>query len=433
MDIRAIVSYITSKSLTTLSIMVGASMASSVVGGLSGLVIARWVDPETQGLFKKFAIPVGYASVMLIPVVDGFTRQFPYLLGKGLRDEAMAIGGTAKCWHFGCACLGTVVFGGLSIRALLAGDWIAAVGWGAQVMTVLVSLYGGFVEAIYRRTAEFRQLSYNSLLGTIAGVVLLPFVYLFGFYGLAVRTVISSLTTYLANVRNAPMKIRTVWNKRCFFELVKISVPLSLIGYLRTSFLTASFNALLLFKCGQHALGVYAIAVTFQGFAMQFVNAIHQMLSVRVAYRYGECGSFRMVSKSLVVPTILSTLAAAVVAGCLCLVIGPFVRYVIPKYIDAIPLVWVLSLSLPLYAAAMPMLMLSTALKYRALYSIGILKVAVVLSVAWIAPRDPVGCVSALMCGELVDVVLVWVFLWGYCQKEKRDLSQQGEKSDFSR
>ena len=269
-----------SPTFKSLAVFASVNMLVSVVQGVAGLVQARWVSPEVLGEFRKYGILTSYAAFSLIPVQDGLIRQFPYLIGKGDREGAVMVAGVAKCWYLLVFFIMALVYSVLSIKALICQDYNAAVGWGAQIVLFAMISYGGFLAIIYRRSMEFKRLSYNSLIASITGVVGLIFVKPLGYFGVALRTCFVDAVSIYCNRKYLPMKIAAVWNIKRFLELIKISIPLSLIGYIRTSFLTASFSYLVLRYCGEKDLGLYGIAVVFQQFALIFTTSLTQIFNV---------------------------------------------------------------------------------------------------------------------------------------------------------
>lgn len=401
-----------SKTTSILGVMVSVSMVSSVVMALSGLVIARWVSPEVMGIARKFTIPAGYAAVLLILVSDGFRREYPYLIGKGDTEEAFALAGVAKAWYFICTLVMCCFFAVLTLRSFVAKNWVDVAGWGAQIIAVTMAFYGSYLATIYRRSLEFKQLSYNGLTATIAGIISLPCVKFFGYYGLILRQSIINIVGLWMNQRYLPVRAKMLWDKKRFCRLVKISVPLASVGYVRTSLLDSTFNYIVLATCGEASLGLYGIAVTFQSFALQFVNAVSQVFHVKVANKYGECESVGKSLKYLAYPTMLAVIASMFIAVCLCISIGPFIRILLPKYVDAIPVIWILSINLPLMALGLPSGILNVALKYKAMMSSAIIRVASVVILLLIVPHTIEWCAASSIIGHFIGLAVEWLFLF---------------------
>ena len=411
-----------SQTFKTLTVFASVNMLVSVVQGVAGLVQARWVSPEVLGEFRGYSILTSYAAISLILVQDGLMRQFPYLIGKGDREGAVMVAGVAKCWYLFVFFVMAFVYVVLSIKALICQYYNAAVGWGAQIILFAVFSYGGFLAIIYRRSMEFKRLSYNGLIASVTGVIALVFIKPLGYFGVALRTCIVDAVSIYYNRKYLPIKINAVWNKKKFFELMKISIPLSLIGYIRTSFLTASFSYLVLRYCGEKDLGLYGIAVVFQQFALLFTTSLTQIFNVKSATQFGATDSIRQSLRPLVLPTILSVVAAVFLAGVLCVLVTPFIKYFLPKYNEAIPIIYILSLSMPIVALGLPTNLLKTALKYGSIYVVGIVKVLSVIISVVLLPKTIVWMSTAIVIGEVIDVGLAYLFLLNHMRHERKVL-----------
>ena len=111
-----------------------------------------------------------------------------------------------------------------------------------------------------------------------------------------------------------PAKVAARWDRQIFVQLAKISLPLSFVGYIWTSFLTSTFCFLVLRYCGEVALGLYGIATAFESAAQTFVNSLWQFFNVKMTIKYGEDDSVANTVRTLVKSTIFAVLLAVVCA-----------------------------------------------------------------------------------------------------------------------
>lgn len=352
-------------SLRTFGVFAGGNLFVAVLGGIGGLIQGRWIGPEVLGEFGKYGILTAYFNIGLVLVHDGLARQYPYLLGKGNKEQALKVASHAKWWYLFLCWIFIPIFALLSLFSIIKGDYHAAVGWAVQIPIVFVALFGAYLGVMYRTSNDFKRLSYNSVIAKVVDFSSLIFVNIWGYWGLAMRSVFGNMTGLYMNIHYLPIRVKSVFDVKGLRELAKISLPLSVPGYLVTSFLTASVSYIILITCGEHGLGIYGMALAFQGMSLIPILALHQMFITKLNYKYGETDDFRACLKYIKVPTLLSVGAATVLALILWLVIGPFIRALLPKYEDAIPIIRILSLQLPIYAARAPLLIINTALWYK--------------------------------------------------------------------
>jgi hypothetical protein len=378
---------IQSPSFRTLGIFAGGNLLVAVLGGIGGLIQGRWIGPEVLGEFGKFGILTVYFNIGLVLVNEGLSRQFPYLLGKGKKDEALKVAASAKWWYLLLSWSFSLVFAVLSLLSVMKADYRAAVGWGVQIPCVLMAIYGLYLNVMYRTLSDFKRLSYNGVIAKGIDFISLVFVNIWGYWGLAVRSVFGNTMGLYMNTRYAPVKVKASLDVKRLLGLARISLPLAVPGYIGSSFLTASLSVIVLTYCGEHGLGIYGMALSFQAMSLIPTQAIHQMFMTKLTYKYGETDDARACLKYMKVPTLLSVGAATVLALALCLVIGPFIRLMLPKYEEAIPVIRIFAMQLPISAAGTPLIIVSTALWYKDLLMMTFIRFLVPLAAIAIFPK----------------------------------------------
>lgn len=409
---------IKSPTFSTIGVMVSANMVGTILQGIGGILQARWVTPDMLGKFRSYGIATSYLAFLMVFVQDGLMRQFPYYIGQGRKDKAIACAAVAKCWYIAFAWFLGCGFAIMAIYALVQCDYVAAVGWGSQVILIVYGTYGTFVQTIYRRSLEFKRLSYNGLIASIYAFISLVLIKFWGYYGLALRQTTITLIQHLLNLKYIPIRIRMKWDWQEFKDLAKISIPISIYGYIRTSLENAVFATLAIRYCGAEGLGLFGVASSFEGVAKMFTNSLIQVFYVKMANKFGETGSVKKSIGSFVLPTVLGAIVAIFLAVLLCGIIGPFIRIVTPKYVKAIPVVYVLSITLPLSIIAMPLDMLKTALQYGRCYTLSIAKLLAMVLYIILSPHTLIHFAWACVAGWVVNIIIGYWYLYLECSRK---------------
>lgn len=410
-----------SSSLRTLGIFAGGNFFAAVLGGLSGLIQARWIGPEVLGEFAKFSILTIYFNIGLVLVHDGLCRQFPYLLGKGNKDAALKIASTAKWWYLLLCWFFSLIFAVLSLMSVLRRDYRSAIGWGAQIPFIWSAIYGVYLGVMYRSSQDFKQLSYNSVIAKVVDFSALIMVKIWGYWGLAARTVTGSVVGLYLGRHYVPVKVKAALDVKVLKDLARISLPISIPGYISTSFLKASLSFIVLKYCGQHELGIYAMAISFQAVAMTLTGSIHQMFITKLNYKYGETEDIAVCLKWAWTPMLLSVAISMVLALALCLVIGPFTTIFLPKYVEAIPVIRILALQLPLSAAGLPLLLINTALWYKSTAALTFTNMLACLTAVAMLPKTLNVIVSCIIFGGVCNLIVGYAILeWKRRKKKTR-------------
>jgi len=409
-----------SDTFQTLSIFAGGNILVSIINGLAGLLQARWVSPVVLGEFRKYGIITMYLYFGLVLVHDGLMRQYPYLIGKGDNEEALRVSAAAKWWYVLLSWIFSIFFMILVLHSLYRKDWLATVGWGAQIPMVWTVYYGAYQTVMYRTSSHFKRLAYNSLILSVLSFVCLFFVKLFGYWGLAIRLTLANISGILINQCYLPVKIKAVFDYKRLVGLAKISIPLSVPGYIQTSCLHATLSGVILKYCGETGLGLYGIAFVFQGFALTFTAALNQIFTVKLTKRLGETENVYACFRYAMIPTLLSAIAATGLAVALCITVAPFIRILIPQYVDAIPLIQIFSILLPLMALGLPLIMLRAALWYKAVIFLSLFKFSICFLLIFLFEKTLTNIVACMVIAEF-STLLAGYSIVGYRYKTKRD------------
>lgn len=407
-----------SPSLQTLGIFAGGNLLVAVLGGLGSLLQARLVGPEVLGELAKFGILTGYLNVGLVLVHDGLMRQFPYLLGQGNKEEALKVAAAAKWWYLFLSWLFTLFFAMLMLASVIRVDYRSAAGWGVQIPIIWLAIYGAYLGVTYRTSSEFKRLSYNRVITTVCSLCALILVKVWGYWGLAARRVLSSIMGLFISRHYAPVKVKAALDVKVLIKLAKISIPLSIPGYISSSCLSASLSFIVLKYCGQSGLGIYTTGLMLQGMGMVFFASLQQMFITKLTYKFGENGDVAACLKWAKTPTLISIAAATVLAVGLCLVIGPFIRLVLPKYEAAIPVIRILAIQLPISAAGLPLHMINTALWYKSVLALMLAQVVGCLGAVSVLPKTVVAIAACIIIGSFLRLIIGYgILIQKRCKK----------------
>lgn len=402
-------SIVKSPSLNSFGIFAGGNLIVAFVCGVSGLIQARWLDPETFGEFRKYGIFVMYFSLAYSVVHDGLIRQYPYLIGKGEHAAALRIAGVAKWWYCFVTVLCVMFFALLSGFAICRKDYRSAIGWFSQVVAASSMMYGAYLGVMYRTSSEFKRLTYNSLISTLLSAIELTFVKLWGYWGLATRFILTHIQSLWLNHHYVPVKVKAHFDRNALISLAKMSLRFSVPGYLHSSALVASMNTIILYYCGEGGLGVYTFSTTILAMALVFSNSLSQFVHVRISMQYGATEDVYKCLRYAVKPAVLGIGISLVLAAGLCISIEPFIRILLPKYVESIFVIRILSIALIVKAASLPLLVINSALLYRTFAIKCVLNISVALLAIVVLPKTPSMAAVATILGLGAEL------LTGYC------------------
>ena len=398
----------------------GSNVIATVISGVGGLLQARWVAPEVFGEFHKYAILTGYLGILCQVVNDGLIRQYPYYIGKGQKDMALDVAGVAKWWFLVATFIGCAIFSVLTIKSAIQGNLHATLGWGAQIVSSIALFYGVFLGIMYRTASDFKRLSLNNLISSGVGFCLLVLVRFWGYCGVAARFMLFTGIQVFINHKYMPVKVKAHFDWKKFKELASISLKFSIPAYMHASGLTATRASLLLYFCGTSGLGIYAMAATFLGLAMNLSNSLNQIFNVKVITRYGQTENVWTCLRYALKPAFLAFLLSfcVVVGGWLCL--PPFIRTFVPKYIEAIPVINVFLISVLLFPVGLPLLSLKAALMWKSAAAQAFSNFLVTVAMILILPKEPIMVAVASVCGGFSESLVGYGILFNIYRNRRK-------------
>jgi hypothetical protein len=330
-------------------------MATSVLGAIGGLLIARFLGPEDTGLFRVFTIPLMYLTFLHLGTFDGLWRQIPYYVGKEMPEKVSSLSSAAGAWNLCISVVVSCVFICCAIYALWRGDLYGFVGWFSQVFCCWGVFYGGYLGSTYRTLHHFVSLARIQLVQSIMNfgmVFLLPY---FMFYGLCARAAFPPILGVWLCQRSRPLKMPYHFDTKALMELIKVGLPFSFWGSLYTSIWAATESALMLSLGGVTGLGLFSVAIAMREGMNTLPQAVYQVLTPRVVTAFARDGSVRNANGRVIRLTVGLTGFVVLIILVVSVLLNVFVPYVIPKYIDGLPLMKVCLWFAAIQAASLPL------------------------------------------------------------------------------
>jgi O-antigen/teichoic acid export membrane protein len=345
----------------------GGNIIVALIGAASAIVYGRWIGPEILGEFNKYGILTGYLTIGIIFVDAAFQRHFPYYLGKNQEKKALEIAAVAHWWFLILFLGGAIIFAILASFNLYIKDFRAFCGWTVQILAFGIMTYGLYLGTLYRSNKDFLKLNKNMLVTAGIGILALPLVYLFNFFGFAFRKILQDLTNLYMLKKYVPFVAKPKFDKAILIDLFKISLPLQIPVYLDTKLLTASIGLIILNTQGEKALGVYAMALMFSGFLMIFSKSLNQIVTTKIALKYGSNDNIKDTFMYIIKPVLKLVLVGILLLLGFVITIDPTVAYFLPKYVDSILIAQILSLELILALIRSPFTLFTSSLMFKSL------------------------------------------------------------------
>lgn len=318
------------------AIFAGGNVISMLLRMVGGVLTARFVLPGELGLFNGIGLVLGYLPFLQLGILNGLGRELPYNIGMGQRDKAEEIAAAAQAWSL-------IVGGGTAFCLLLiAGwqglnsEWELAAGWATFSVGAFFLFYAqNYLQVTYRTSGDFARLAFVNVMSSLTGLVLVSLVWLYGFYGLCLKTIGVSLISFLLLWRWRPISIGPQWNKKHIHQLFKVGLPIFGVGQLYAWWLVLN-STLVLHYMGAEGLGLFQISILTLTTIEMLPKSLGQISYPKMVSDFGKNNSLSRLIKMIILPItwLIAVMVPIVFIGWWLL--PHFIEIVLPNYIAGV-------------------------------------------------------------------------------------------------
>lgn len=304
--------------------------------GITGLIVARLVDPNDMGIFISTTIILTFIPMFLIGISNGLNRDLPYVLGQEKFDEAKEMRNTSISFALLISIIIFFIILTVSIYFLILGN--AKLAYALLSTTILSAVYPltTMQEVTYRTNNEFLKLSRIKFYNVFIAVITILLVYYYNYYGMLIRSALITLfyVGFLYYLSNHKFKFGINW--RVFRRLFKTGFPIAIISYMYVFFIGLD-KIFILKYFGTEAIGNFVPAIQVATALTVLPTSIYQIIYPRMANKFGQTNSISSLKNLAFKPQILLAFGLIPLFTIVVLCIDPFVEFVLPKYTAGIP------------------------------------------------------------------------------------------------
>jgi O-antigen/teichoic acid export membrane protein len=322
--------------LKLLSTFFGANFIFMVATAISGLIVTRMMLPEQLGYYLKASVFLTFTPFVTMGITNGLNRQLPFLLGKNEHEKAMGLANTAFAWSLLTGVI-IVVFGFvLTLHEILNTNLFMGFAFASVTITGACLPMIQMTESTFRTNNDFNKLSKIKFMNSVMAILTIPLVHFFSFVGYILRSAILSVF-YLFNLQfRKIIKTELNFNRDYFKELMKIGMPIFILGYFYSIFI--GLDKLLILKyLTPRELGLYAPAIQVGAALSILPTSIFQILYPKMCRKFGETGRISSLRKITFKTLLYLSIGLLPVFGIGWFLIGPFIRLILPNFVEGIP------------------------------------------------------------------------------------------------
>jgi O-antigen/teichoic acid export membrane protein len=413
---------LSSPTVRTISGLAGGNLFATIIALVGSLVQAHFVSPDDLGFLRSFSIVTSYLFFFNLGIFDAIHRLYPYYIGKGQNDRALAVAEVAQAWSVIFSGITTCAFVVLAIIAMVSGNWRATLGWLVQAVTIIGSIYGGYLAATYRSGHDFLSVAKGTVISSVVSLLVLPFFIFWSYIALIMRSSLGNLANLIYLHFHRPLQLRLRFSWKEFFALIKQGMPLFIAGYVSTTFWSAVQSTIVLKYLGTQALGFWGLSIMLFESANKIPQALVSVYTPRVTQLFGKTGSVDDCISLIIKPMVWGITGSILLAAVGWVALPFVVPIIMPKYINAIPTMSLLLLMMPLLVLELPIAVL-VAMNKRTQLNIAVfssLGVFVLLSL--IAVRTGFG-LNGIAIASLLGTIVMVLFIFGFVYKGRNSES----------
>jgi O-antigen/teichoic acid export membrane protein len=403
--------------------LAGSNLLGMGIGIIGGLVQSYYVSPEDLGYFKSFTIATGYAFVLNLGLFGAVQRLYPYYIGKGEKNKAIAVAEIAQSWNILVTSVLSVVFVTLAVLKLQNGNWKGSLGWFAQAVAMAGFIYGGYLNATFRSGQEFKTISKATIISSSASLLVLPFFTIIPYITLAIRSMFGPLLNLVYLHLKRPLKVKWRFNYREFLELMKIGFPIFISGYGATTFWSVVETSIILKFYGPLSLGLWTISFMVSEAAIKIPQAITQVYSPKIMETFGKNNKIGPVLALIKKPLTFGVPIMLFVSFLACLSLKLLVPVIMPKYIAALPIMYLFMLLIPLTLLEMPFQIIiakGRGMDQNISVFAGLVIFIILAFIFNSLGLGLAGVVAASLLGRLLSRLITYYYVFRYKKLEKQ-------------
>jgi len=235
-----------------------------VAGIFRGLLISYFLKPNQYGILNGLYLIPHYGSSSDLGVAAGMGRFLPHHLGKNDKTKAEKVIYTT--FNFMLIAAGTVTIMILAWCFFNQKNVPKEILFGViafSLISFILNLRKYFF-VFFRSYHNFTFLSQENILDSALGLILVVLlVYKFNLYGAYISLLLTSFACTYFLFKRSGFRLKWVWDKPEFKELIKLGMPLLLLGFL--DLVLTSIDRIFILKFyNTTLLGYYAIGASIK-------------------------------------------------------------------------------------------------------------------------------------------------------------------------
>lgn len=295
------------------------------------LIVARWVGPETFGIWNALNLLLLYGVLVTLGVPNGMNRDVPVFRGRRENEKADKIIEVSFGFVLITSAIAGLIISGIALTGLV--DAVYRPGLFMMGFLFFSWKIYQFFQLRLKSSISFRLMSVQQIIFAILlPIVCLPLAYFIDIPGFILGQAAVAFVMIIVVIRLASYRLTISWDPTIFFTLVKVGFPIMAAGLLY-SLLTTIDRWVVLTFLSVEDLGHYTLAILAVGVLGLLPAVIGQQMYPRMAYRYGETHNKKALKPMIVRQSVMAVAVTIPILAIVFVTLPYVVNVFLPEYV----------------------------------------------------------------------------------------------------
>ncbi|TLD41227.1 MAG: Membrane protein [Candidatus Jettenia ecosi] len=317
-------------------IYLGAQYSTPVVGFLVNILVMRYVDPETFGLYQSILLWGSYLSFLQMGVFNGLNRNLSYYKGAGRIHELQTAASTGFVFSILVSFIALLIVACISFSPINDHSQVAIWAFLLLCLTAFTQPMIIFFDTLYRTGQDFKKLGkFIAIDNSIYSANSLLIVF-FGYIGFVIQAAIKVIVALSLRACGKISFVNFKFSFQSFTDQISTGFPILLNSYLYTTFLI--FDQFYIVRTFDRVeLGYYNLTRLVLLVIPIIPDSLTTVFYPKASAAYGKSGNQRNVLKPFFFKALeVNAIVLIPIILIVYFTIEPLVTNFLPKYVNGI-------------------------------------------------------------------------------------------------
>ena len=306
---------------------------STVFSIISGYFYALILGPGIYGVWQTARIIIGYASFVNLGMPFYAQKELPALKNEGKTEEANHLVRLIISFTFISFPLIGLFLLGSSFFHYEENQF--AVSLIALAIWFVITIPAGIGTILNKAVNDYKTVGVAESIFGIGSMLIVPFIYYYGFYALLIGFLITSLLQSIYYFIHRPFKYHWYWNSKLLKTIIFTAFPLFLVR-LASSLFSSSDRVIIAMMMDFKSVGLYSLSSFISTPISLVVTSFTMVLFTQLNEKYGRSTEKHVIEKHVYIPQRIFSDLIPPIVGMGLVALPLFTKLLLPKYTDGI-------------------------------------------------------------------------------------------------